>query len=201
MDRKALKNTLYLYLCFFLWVISERVWYLGLRHVSRRGRRSEHAAESLKRRETKAPREISPSSARSSDFVFVNAVFRILWVGVSCIFACLYFWGTFAPHTSQVLEAGEMWEGGALVHKARRCLNEVPPQGAPQITRVAALCAYAEQPCNLRFWTLPARQKWRQSGKWRWWISRESEKANGRFLAVFPISALQELNSLNESNN
>ena len=63
------------------------------------------------RGERPRPLERSLLPARSSYFVFVNAVFRILWVGVSCIFACLYFWGTFAPHTSQVLEAGEMWEG------------------------------------------------------------------------------------------
>ena len=30
---------------------------------------------------------------------------------------------------------------------------------APQITRVAALCAYAEQPCNLRFWSLRAKNE------------------------------------------
>ena len=183
MEREGLKNTLYLYLCFYLWVILERVWYLGLRHVSLSQRGSEHAAESLKRRETKAPREILP--ARSPYFVFVKAVFRI-WVGVFFVLlrVCLYFWGLFAPHTSQVLEAGEIWEG-ALLHKARRCLNEVPPARAADNARCGLV--------RLRRTTMQskildsARQKWRQSGKLRWWISWESEKANGLVFWLFSL--------------
>ena len=49
-------------ICELFWSVFG-IWYLGLRHVSLSQRGSEHAAESLKRRETKAPREISPSSA------------------------------------------------------------------------------------------------------------------------------------------
>ena len=75
MERKGFKKK-HVFVFVFLFVSYFGVclvFGIAPRLASQRG--SEHAAESLKRRETKAPREILP--ARSSYFVFVNAVFRI----------------------------------------------------------------------------------------------------------------------------
>ena len=160
------------------------IWYLGLRHVSR-------ASAGLSMQPSpwrgERPRPLERSFQRAPRILYLWMLYLEYYELVRLVFlpVCLYFWGLFAPHTSQVLESGEMWEGGALLHKARRCLNEVPPARAADNARCGLV--------RLRRTTMQskildsARQKWRQSGKLRWWISWESEKANGLVFWLFSL--------------
>ena len=188
MERKCLKNALYLYFCFYLWVILERVWYLvfGIAPRLAQPARVWTCSRVLEEERDQGPsREIS--FLRAPRILYLWMLYLEYYELVRLVFlpVCLYFWGLFAPHTSQVLESGEMWEGGALLHKARRCLNEVPPARAADNARCGLV--------RLRRTTMQskildsARQKWRQSGKLRWWISWESEKANGLVFWLFSL--------------
>ena len=73
---------------------------------------------------------------------------------------CLFvFLRNFLRHTHRKSLKRERCEKVARSSTKRVGVSMKFLRRAPQITRVAALCAYAEQPCNLRFWTLRAKNE------------------------------------------